>query len=205
MFKKLFRDMDLFKGVILGSVVVILGLSLWGWRLYDRLQRGERAMDAAKADHIASLATLQKQMQQLKDDQLKIGGQINDDDPTTYFFKVITDYGKVPRDPYKLKQEPARTVRTIANAEDREVIVDFNPVQAGGRGKYYLTRNTIWTIVYNVEALSPRWRLRELRMVPREQVEKRMAGRLSSYPETLSDEWQIEKMVFASRTPKQQG
>ncbi len=198
MFKKLFSDMDLFKGVILGSVVVILGLSVWGWRLYDRLQTGKRAMAAAKADDIASLATLQKQMQQLKYDQLKIKGQINDDDPTTYFYAVITDYGKVPRDPYKLKPEKGGGTN-IPNAEDREMVVDFSGAQVG-KSKYYLTRNTIWTIIYNIEALSPRWKLRELKLRPKEEVEK--TGRIAAYPETLSDEWMVDKMVFASRAPK---
>ena len=196
--RKLFRNMDLLKALILLCLVGSLGLGGWNLMLTGQLQEAKTSYTRAQTD-VAEIFSLLKQIQplyQAKDDQ----GAAGEGDTLVYFQTQLTEFGGIPLNRYTLK--PSRNDVTIDRkpATDFTLRVDF---QSRGRGeeRLYLPRMNLFRALYNCERKSKRWKLRELKIRAKEDVE-RTGPRDQGYPDELADEWYVDKLEFAAREPR---
>ena len=193
--KRLFKNMDALKAMILLGLVAAAGLGGWYWTLTKRFEDVKKAWKQANKDYpriIAELKRIKVLYEESKLPEVTWGSN-------TYFQSQLTDRAKIPSNDYEIPQDKVKTV-THRTAKDKTMKADerVQEIRIEGRDKYF-TRDQIFAAIYNSEAKSRKWRLRQLSITAREQKDRR--AREQGLPETLSDEWSIDKLVFAAREP----
>jgi len=195
--KGLFRNMDSLKAMILVCVVASLGLGIWLWMLHQDFDRVQGSWRRAQRD-VVEIHSLLKQIQplyQAKDEQ----GAGQGIDPGVYFETQLINYGRFKKQHFVMKAIDERSVLSGKNkAVDRVQRIDFKP---RNKQRLYFPRSNIFRALYNCEKNSKRWKLRELHLVAKE-AKERKGRKDQGYPDELSDEWAIDKFVFASREPR---
>ena len=206
--KALFKDMDFFKGVILTMLVLSLGLGGTAWWLYRRLGRCETALGAAE-DVIPALAQLEKQIRDLKASERKFQGEVRDDSMRVYLDTILTQYAQIQdRSSFTIAEgkKTELSLPKMKGIEEQTASIEFNKNKSA-RERRPMPRSTVWYILFNAEAVAaPKYKLRALEMRAAEDVDGGSSGSgRRHYPETLSDQWYVDKLEFAVRTPKTVG
>jgi hypothetical protein len=201
--KALFKDMDFFKGVILAMVALSLGLGGFAWYLTIRLRKCRKALDATEYV-IPELAALEKQIRELKASERKYQGEVRDDSMRVYLDSILTTYAQIQdRQSFTITEgKKSELTGTMKGFEEQIATIEFNKNRSA-KDRKPMPRSTIWYILFNAEAVAaPKYKLRSLEMRAAEEVDGGSPGGRKHYPETLTDNWYVDKLEFAVRMPK---
>jgi hypothetical protein len=193
---KLFRNWDLLKAMIVAFLVAAGTLAVWNQVLAGQAEAARKAFERSKSE----LVTAHKRLEEIQPLRRAVAeqGDLALANPDVYFQnQLVGKAGFASRD-FSLFQSPPQTVPLGADkAEDTTMTIDILPV---GKETRFLPRANWFAAIYNCEKNSNSWRLRALTLRAKEDV-VRQGARDAGYPEQLSDEWQVSKLVFASRRP----
>ena len=195
MFKAIFRDMDLYKGIILASVALLPAVGWWAWSLQERISAGNIAVRKAqgRGGLLQQIGLLQRDMEEVHAN--KVGGITSDF--RTFFQSQIFASSKNPlgSTDFTISTEQNRKVSSL-RAIDSEVTIEF---KKNGKDPYALPRDYINALLYNFENASKVWRLRHVRI--RNESTERLVSQRRPPPPEFGDQWLLEKLVFARRSP----
>jgi len=195
-----FRNLDGFKIVILISLACVLGFTVWGYLLYDRVAAAETAVTSADSE-IKRIASVQQQILDMQQQERDSGSATYSNlAPQIYMDRILTEYGMITdKNLYNVIEDREHSVSKLP-AVDKEFEVQFRQ-QSGNRVEpVYVPRDNLFAIIFNAEARAPQTKLRSLHMRAKE-FDTRGRG-LKTYPESLSDEWRVDRLRFASRSPR---
>ena len=196
--KDFFRNMDLYKGMILGCMVLLPAAGGWVWWLKGRVEHAEKQVAAARQSKgdLQMIGLLQKQIEkQTKQAQTVIG----QDHYRTYIEKCILSSaggGGIKKEDFEIMNPQPHAFGK--NVEDKEVEVKFGT----GREKLALPRDFLNYVIYNVESQLPIFKLRKLDIVNKTAQDQQLLRGDKAPPPELADEWYVDRMVFAQRQPK---
>ena len=188
--------MDLYKLIILISIVAIPGAGAWAYLEDTWLDEAKQAQQKAIRPNgqLEKIGLLEKQIEEIKTNMNRnasVGGHL------LYFENRITGSvrgGELKDTDIQISDEQARQ-KSKERAVDYEVSIKF---ERGGK-PLPLTREVIHAILFNCEAFAKTWKLRTIRL---SNVEADKASGKSPPPKTVSDEWKVDKLVFARREPQ---
>jgi hypothetical protein len=192
------QQFDLYKWIIIASLVAMPAAGGWLWWLNQQLEFGENAKAAATRRR-GDLETIGQLLQEIAN-QAASAGTASTEDPGVYFDRQISRSSKdLMRNDYKIDFASAqrhRETKSIDKVYKMEFKRDGKPLA--------LTRELIQAILFNIEANSPAWRLRSLTLTNEEVKSSLRAGAKKPPPE-LPDTWFVDKMEFARREPDRDG
>jgi hypothetical protein len=192
--KKLFGNMDLYKGMILGCLLLIPAAGAWVWWLKNRLEVAEKAAAQARKPlgDLQMIGLLQKQIER----QAKQAQQVTGTDHYRTYMQGKLVQGGLRIDDAQVQNPLPRTVGSL-----RAIDKEFEVLFGRERERLPLTRDYINVAIYNIESQLPIYKLRELKLVNRIILDQNLRRGDTPPPSELPDEWYVEKMVFASREP----
>lgn len=186
--------MDLYKFIILISIVAIPGAGVWAYMEDTWLTEARDAKrDAIRpSGQLEKIGLLQKQIEEIKANSNRNAGVGH----LLYFENKITGSvrGGVLRDTDIQISDERSKPKNKERATDYEVTIKF---ERDGKA-LPLSREVIHAILFNCEAFAKTWRLRNIVL---SNVEAAKAIGKKPPPKTVTDEWQIDKLVFARREP----
>ncbi len=201
--RSFFKRMDTLKWIITGSLVAGFALGVWHLVLRSRYARSLAAFEQAKRDVVRIHSELQQIRVFLaaKRDAERTGEML---DPGVFFATQLTKRAGIDINDYQIKPIKEKGVKiksghATKNAVDKEVEIDFK-VRRRNQIRP-IPRENLFVALFNCEASSRRWKLRELKIRAKED-QKRPGRGVRAYPAELSDEWIVEKLVFVAREPK---
>ncbi len=189
------KKFDLYKVIIIASLVLSPVAGGWAYWLQGRIAEGEKAIAQAKNPRgpLQAIGLLQQEIDGMR---AKSGSAQAEADPRTYFdVQVSRSSQSLRRTDFILNTLQDTRVSDL-KAVDRQWSIEF---KEGGKTPLPMARELITNILHNVEAHSPAWRLRTLHLKNRETRELRARG--GKPPPEVSDEWFVDRMVFAKREP----
>lgn len=203
-----FKEMDLYKGIILLSVIL---LPLGGWwisNLDEEISQCEAALRQAtkRGGYIEEIGRLQKQIEVVAKNT-RSDSIIRD--PRTYFEGQILAVSENLKSDHFSPSAPRDEMVTIGRqkATDKVVTIDW------GRGsdRKEVQMDFVYAVLFNCESgaragggavnASPSvWRLRSLKLA--NVTTDKILGRDKTPPPELEDRWYIREMKFARREPR---
>ncbi len=195
--KNLFAEMDLYKGIILFSILAIPAACYFAYSSQQNLIAGQKAMrDATRRGGILeTIGEFSNRLATIKNAQLGSGG----DQYRLFFEKQILDSAKdgIKRQDFTISNEQVKKVAKL-RAEDREVSISF---RRSNKDEFPLPRSYINQVLLRSEASSRGvWKLRQLKIRNKEVLETSRGKRAP--PRTVADNWVVDRMVFARRQPE---
>ena len=195
MIGRFFQGMDLYKGIILASLLLTPGFGFWAWTLRKEIDRGTLAIHAARKrdGDLTSIGLYERQVENQREINRKMGDQ--GADPRDYFVtQILKSVNGLARSDFVISPI-GRTPRPREGVEDVYIDVEW---RLGGKDKV-LPRDAIWAVVLNVEQTLRTWKLRDLKI-----RNKDIEGSTRSAKEPpleTGDNWVVERMQFAVREP----
>lgn len=192
------KDLDLYKAIILLSVVLI---PVAGWFAYNetkQLEYGQKAVRNAtkRGGVLERIGALQKQLEGIKASIREEGGLGH----LIYFDRRINESARgndLKQTDYTIGDEQVRMKKSL-RANDYEVDIQFRR----NNKPLPLPRPFVHAVLLNCEAFSESWRLRKLQMRHAEHFKARGS---KPPPKTISDNWDVQKITFARREPAKKG
>lgn len=189
------QQFDLYKWIIIGSLVAMPLAGGWLWWLQRQIEAGENAKLAAMRKR-GDLETIGQLLQEI-DNQARSAGTASSEDPSVYFDRQVSQSSKdLMRNDYKIDLVSSNRNRDTRSV-DKVYKIDF---RRDGK-PFAMTRELIQAILYNCEAHSPAWRLRTLNLRNEESGDKQLRSSGKKPPPELPDTWFVDKMEFARREP----
>lgn len=188
------QSMDLYKGIILASLILTPGAGFWAWTLRKEIDRGIEALNSARkpGGEVSQIGNLEAQVENQRLLNKKMGDTSGD--PRDFFVSwILKSVSGLRRDDFVLGAFQKLRGREKEGTEDTSVDIEF---RLNGKDKV-LQRDAIWAILLNLEQGSRTWKLRELKLRNKDVVDAR--GKAPA-PE-IGDAWSVDKMVFAVREP----
>ena len=200
----LFRDLDLYKVIILISLLLLpvsLGFVYW---VEGEVERAQAALVAAEGPgaregEIEKIGMLQRQLETVEKNASKeraAGGS-----HAVFFQQQIqtSSDNTLSTNDYEIGPELRAGVGGQKNAQDQEVTITF---RSSDRKPKPLPRDFIHAMIFNIEASGAQvWKLRQLQM---RNVDLAQVSQRKEMPEkTVSDLWEIRALKFARREPDQ--
>ncbi|MHC5066707.1 MAG: hypothetical protein ACYTG5_22345, partial [Planctomycetota bacterium] len=195
--KKIFADMDLYKGMILFAVLAIPAAGIFAYLTNERLIDARKAMADAKKSRgvLEKIGEYQNNLEKIK----KNASTSNAGDQyRLYFERQITASATqgLKRSDFQISNEQTRKVAKL-KAEDVEVTINF---RKDGKDEFPLPRSFINTVLRRCEGNSNGvWKVRQLKMRNKEVLET--ARGKKAPPRTVADNWIIDRLIFARRQP----
>jgi hypothetical protein len=206
---KLFREMDLYKGIVLASLVLLPAAGFWVWSLDKQIQKVRSAVaEATRAGGLLEeIGTLQKKVDNVVANTSSDGVE----QANTYFAsQIMLTSGGVGLSENSFKFLPVKTETTklseTQSATDHIVTIDF-------QRDLVLTREWVQAMLFNCEsgargagssaarARQSIWKLRKFQMTNAGGGAKEFESKATPPPE-LEDKWIIRTLEFARREPK---
>ncbi|GAB4136501.1 MAG: hypothetical protein Fur0037_01100 [Planctomycetota bacterium] len=201
------KSFDLYKGIILGCLVLMPVSGFWIRHLYGRIDACERAVAAATrpGGTLETIGLLQRKMDTVKSNR-SVLEQLKD--PGLYFDKQIRSSdrsGTISSDDFQIPG-----TRDVVGGSGKQRFVDKEQQiifgkRGSGRNDRSFNRDFIWALIYNCESGagsgSSIWKLRKLEIVNATD-EKTLTSKRTPPPE-LEDRWTIRDLKFARRQPFQ--
>jgi hypothetical protein len=184
---------------ISGLVIIVL----FGWYLFLKKDYHNALLDyqKSKSDLVKSFSEI-KQIRRLliAKNEMEKGGELLL--PELFFQKQLSKAGidfksyhvKPPRD----RNHKIQSGKKRKSVIDREVEINFKV--KSGKKRLFIPRPNWFVALFNCEAGSKRWRLRQFSIRAKEEFKSQ--AKKGGYPSELSDDWYIDKLVFVSREPK---
>ena len=199
------RHLDTAELMILVGILGILIFGGFHFYLRGQVEESRKAFSGAKED-IVEIHGLLPLIPKLYQERQKMQAGAEDIDPAPFFQRQFTNEAKIDLLSYEFGSVQTREDRvSVINSQGKEVrkrarvrtIRMSFPSQRGE--KTYLPRSNLFRAIYNSEAASPRWRLRELAIRAKELDARGARGKAP--PEELSDLWTVQRLEFVSREP----
>lgn len=193
-----FRNLDLYKVIILASIVLIpaaLGFVYW---VEGRLEVAQLALrDAEKRNgEIERIGALQRKLESVEKTASHVA--LRGEDHSLFFEQMISTSsgGTLKSTDFDIGPEQTVTVSAL-QAQDQEVKIAFRQQNQPMK----LPRDFIHALVFNVESNGTQiWKLRQLEM--RNLAVKASSGGRAQAPEkTIADDWELRQLTFARREP----
>jgi hypothetical protein len=191
------RAIDLYKAIILGSILLAAAAGIWAWNMKRQVADGRIALAAARTPNgvLQQIGLLQKQIENhVANQRHVVRGS-----PLDYFAETIYTSAS-PGSDFKradfIVGSPNEVKNTRLGTKDISVTIEF---KRGGREAFPLPRPFLHAVVLNCEQKSQIWKLRDLR-IRNKDLKDALAGSKAPPPET-ADEWLVESMTFACRQP----
>lgn len=196
--KKFFKELDLYKGIVLVSWLLLPVVGGWAYWLQGELKRADTALhDAMRTGgDLEEIGKYQKAVEEQRRNSASRTEVV--DNPRVYFDKCIRvadQSGNLKRTDYEIN--PKGTTNGGKNAQDTIVDIDFKDMA--------LNRDFLMAVLFNCEASSPVWKLRALSIRNADMKNHGYGRRKEPPPPELSDKWEIQKLEFASRAPRPEG
>lgn len=190
---KLFRNMDLYKFVILLSLVLTPAAVGYYFKLQGDIEAGKKALkDAYKTKgHLEQIATFQKEIEGLKASE-RINKTADPKNYRSYFLKQVTDTGYGIGSTDFQDQASDMPVSGNRTASDKVVSLTFKR----DNKDLPVTREFVNAFVFNIEGQAPIWKLRSLKIANATIAEQRGRG---APPAETDDLWLIKEMKFSAR------
>lgn len=193
MLSKLFSNMDLYKGIIIASVVLTPVAGWWAWSMNQEIREGRVATHNAlkRGGDLETIGIYQKQLMNLNN---SVNKQLQGNYRTFFEQQVLgaDASGGLRRDQFVIGN---KAEQRVVNNVDYTVDLEFRE----GSKHLELKRDFIQAVCFNVESQSGgAWKLRELHLRNKDTMDLR--GSKAPPPE-LSDIWRINQMKFATREP----
>ena len=191
--KNLFQNLDLYKVIILASVVLLPIVGFWAYHLEGQLKMGRIAIANAtkRGGHLEEVGKYQEAVEkQVRNKSNGQGGEA----AAIYFNKwIVNSAPRLKRTNFTFGTPQSKQVHQ-RKAVDTTLSIDFKD----GNKKLPLTRDELLAILFNAESQSPVWKLRSLAI---RNVDIRGSGGGRDPKATLEDKWDVQQMIFASRKP----
>jgi hypothetical protein len=193
------KPFDLYKWIIIGSLVVMPAAGGWLYWLNQKILEGEKAIAQATRPVRGDLSTIGRLLQEIKNQEAS-AGTASAEDPGVYFDRMISraSDGTLKRNDYKIDPvgaPPHRDTKSI----DRLYKMEFKSAADGKQ--YALSRPLVQAILFMIEANSPAWRLRSLTLRNETTGAKQMRTSGIKPPPEIDDNWFVDEMTFARREP----
>jgi len=199
-----FKEMDLYKGIILLSVVL---LPLGGWwinGLDAQIVSCQAALRTAtkRGGYLEEIGKLQKQIEVVAQNRRAVSIE----NPSTYFETQIRAASPNLRGDYFSPRQPTARPNTIGRQRvvDQVVSIDWGK----SKDRRDVKMDFVYAVLFNCESGARAngatggppsvWKLRSLKL--RNASLERSRGKTP--PPELEDRWTIEKMEFARREPR---
>ncbi|MBX3462211.1 MAG: hypothetical protein KF830_03495 [Planctomycetes bacterium] len=202
------RSLDLYKAVILLSLV-LLPLGGWAiWQLDQEIAASQKAIQEAKRPGglLEQIGTLQKKVEIVVQNKLSTSDTIHM--PRRYFEGQILQAGgaSLKTDDFGLtdpKEEPA----TLSGSRQQRAS-DFVVDVTWPRNDFAVKLDFVYAVLFNCEsgagagsaAGQSIWKLRELQL--QNATDERLLSGYKTPPPELADKWTIRSMKFARREPR---
>ena len=199
------RNFDLYKAIIFASVGLLPVVGGWAYWLSGQLDEAQAAVAAAKKQG-GDLEEIGKWMKGIEEQQkVNLNQQDAQEVSEVYFQRRILEGLRNANSPGALKSSDftvteGAPVPAGKGALDRLVEVKF---RRGGKDAFPLRRDFLLAVLFNSEARSQAWKLRELKARNATLSDRAHQGKAP--PAETGDEWFVEKLVFASRIPDTRG
>ncbi|MGE3173942.1 MAG: hypothetical protein AB7O97_15055 [Planctomycetota bacterium] len=205
-----FQNMDLYKGVILGSVVLLPAAGWWIKTTQDGIDEANRAVIAAtrSGGYIEEIGRLEQQLRTV--DRNSRAMSVGTGNPDLYFDRqiIISATGnRIDKNQFKInppREDPAMTGKQPVT--DHIVKIDWLP--RGGKD-YAFSMEFLFAVLFNCETgwtgsatqdLPSIWKLYSLK-IDNEELQK-LAVQQMAPPPQVADQWIVSKMEFARREPR---
>ncbi len=197
------REMDLYKWIITLSLLLLAPVCWWAYSLQGELEVAKKAVaDATKrGGEIEQIGTLQKAVMEQRRSTVT-QQSVSPDDFQLYFDRRIQESARTQdKESGEFRHTDYRLIELSGagagqGARDKLVKVEFRPP---GQPEKLLSRSFLLAMLFNCEAGSPIWKLRDLTISNADEALKR--ARKGPPPPQLDDVWKVESMVFAARQP----
>ncbi|MCB9879124.1 MAG: hypothetical protein H6835_16130 [Planctomycetes bacterium] len=203
----LLRDMDLYKGIVLVSLLLLPAGWYWSNHLTKQIELCEKSIreSTRQGGYLEQIGKMQKQIELIAQNQLTTSDSIKE--PRTYFEgQIMTSAKGLATNDFTTdgpKQEPSGMAGK-GQADDYVMSIEWGKTLK-------VDMEFVYAVIFNCESGARRadaggqappsvWRLRNLSLV-NASIERNTIGRNAPPPE-LGDEWHIADMKFARREPK---
>lgn len=201
---KFFKQMDLYKAVVLASVLLLPAAGWWIQKCRKAIEQSTEALSAAtRTDGLLErIGKLLKQIETV--DENNVGDSTNN--VQVYFDnQVLSSSKSLKTTDFQIETEKQVSgwTGTKQQATDRVVAINF---LKRDNQDFTLSRELLFAILYNCEsgaradsgaAVTPIWKLRSLTM----QNEAAKASAQAAPPAELPDRWIVRRLEFARREP----
>lgn len=193
--KNLFQNLDLYKVIILASLVLLPVVGFWAYYLEEDLKRGRTAIANATKPR-GDLEEIGKYQEAIEKQLRNKGSGEGVESHRIYFNKwIVQSASRLKRSNFEITPLTEKRVggRGKVGAIDSSMTIKFK-----GGGKHLpLTRAELNAILFNAESQSPVWKLRDLQI--RNAGYQSSGNRPPSLP--LEDKWVVMNLAFTSRRP----
>jgi hypothetical protein len=202
------RSLDLYKVVILLSLVLLPLGGWWCWKLDQEIAASKKSIHEATRPGglLEQIGTLQKKVEVVVQNKLSTSDTINM--PRRYFEGQILQAGgaNLKTDDFGLtdpREEPASLPGSRQKASDFVVDVTWP------RNDFAVKLDFVYAVLFNCEsgagaggagAGQSIWKLRELQLS--NATDDRLVTGYKTPPPELADKWTIRSMKFARREPR---
>ena len=207
---KWLANMDLYKGMILASCVLLPAAGWWIKTSSDGIAAANRAITEATkpGGHIEEIGKLLKQLEVVEANKSTLG---KGTDTETYFsgqiFRSVSQQGSLDTNSFKFAPVRDEVVQTSSKQSARDFIVKIDWPPRGGKD-FVFSRDFLFAVLFNCESgarggnapqVPSIWRLYSLKLT-NATVQKESVQQMVPPPET-EDRWIVGKMEFARREP----
>ena len=203
----MFRDMDLYKAIVLLSVVL---LPLGGWLvkgLDDEIEASRRTLQEARKPNglVEQIGALQRKVEVVVQNKRSTTDAITQ--PNTYFEGQILAAGGSGIKVSDFNPKEARDEK-LTLPGSKQPLTDF-VIDIDWRKDLPVTLAFVWAVLWNCEtgaraggeaSQQSVWKLRELQLV--NTTAPAIFNRNDTPPPELEDKWQIRTLKFARREPR---
>lgn len=202
----LFRDMDLYKWIVIGALVLVPASGGYGYLLQKRIDLTKDAIHEAsrKGGLLEEIGKLQKQIEIANPER---GGGNAIKDPSLYFeTQILKGVKGISRDDFSPQQQGDKPGTSGKQRYiDKEIKIDFGKTGLS-RKDYKLPRDALYAVLFNCESAAGDpggsvWKLRRLHIVNASD-EKTFSSKKTPPAPELEDNWQVKEMLFARREPQ---
>jgi hypothetical protein len=201
------RSMDLYKAIVLLSLVLLPLGGWWVMRLDSKIVASKKAIDEAKRPGglIEQIGSLQRKVEVVVQNKRSTSDSIND--PRTYFEGQILAAGGSGLKTSDFQPAPAREEK--ATLASKQPITDYVVDISWPRKDLAVQMDFVYAVIFNCESGARMtgdtvqqsvWKLRELHLV--NATDERLKQGFKTPPPELQDKWTIKKMSMARREPR---
>lgn len=209
-----FREMDLYKWVIVASLLLLPAAGWWIKKSSDDIQAAKKAITEATADRgrdsawLTEIGKLQSQIELVNNNKLSIGDAT--EQPQVYFetqiFRSVKDGMKKDQFQFKPQRQEERAVAGSEKQRANEFIIGIDFVKGAGK-EFEMSREVLQAILFNCESgakdrgvqAQSIWKLSSLSVA--NATAPMLLTTHKTPPPDLEDRWVVKDLQFARREP----
>lgn len=210
---KILQNFDLYKGVILASLLLLPAAGLWIRSTQNAIERADTAIfNATKpGGYLEEIGKLQKQLRTVEDNRASASTQTGD--ASVYFAGQIfrsASSGQIDKNQFNIAPQREEPATTGKKQLVKDIIVKIDWAPRGGK-EFTFSREFLFAVLFNCESsargkdsapLPSIWKLSSIKIV-NASASKLMTQQLAP-PAELQDEWIVSNLQFARREPRKE-